>query len=93
MRRDRMDDYADIYAVLRLTWGINQMAADSLLHHGHVKIDGHVIAARWCRNHWRKRQLVGRILECPRGQVRLYGSALDRGEILSEQLKLGDRRG
>lgn len=89
MKTADLDKRVDLYFLLRVTWGIHSYAAENLINHGRVTIDGHVVQARWARNHWRVRQLRGRVLKCPRGEIVLYGSRPDRGEIVSEQLELG----
>jgi hypothetical protein len=91
MKPAELDRRVNLYTVLQKTWGINQMAAENLINHGHVRIDGHVVQKVWAKNHWTVRQLRGRMLSSPRGQVRLFGSRPDRGEPVNEQLQFGSR--
>jgi hypothetical protein len=82
---------ANLYIVMWRAWGINSFAASNMFARGQVKIDGFVVPAPWARGHWTEEQLRGRMLECMRGQVRLYGSMpADRAcVVVNEQLELG----
>lgn len=83
-----LNEYVDLFAVLKTAYGIESFAATNLIAHGHVKIDGFTVPLPWAKGHWRKRQVVGKMLSCPRGQIRLYGSASATHEIINQQLKL-----
>jgi hypothetical protein len=75
----------DLVKVLKQHFGVEEYAAVNLLAHGNVTIDGHCVQMPWARNHWTEAQLYGRMLKCPRGEARLFGSRLVKD---NDQLKL-----
>lgn len=64
----------NLVKVLERLIGCKSYAANCLITHGQVKIDGHTVRPQWV-NHWTEDQLRGRMLEIAgRGEFRLFGS-------------------
>jgi hypothetical protein len=89
MPRDWSNDPADLIQVIMTTFGVDRFTASGYFHHGHVTINGYTLCARDAHMRWRKRQVAGKLMKCPMGTVRLYGTTAATSEIVSEQLKLG----
>lgn len=81
------DAPADLFRVLREAWGIDSFAAGNMFARGQVSIDGFTVPSDWARGHWTRGQLVGRMLKCVRGEVRLYGGGRHIGQY--DQMRLG----
>lgn len=86
--RDWGNEPADLVHVMTQTFHIDRFTAERHFNHGAVKINGYTLNVRDAHGRWRKRQVTGKILECPEGKVRLYGTSASTSEIVNEQLKL-----
>lgn len=89
MGRDWREQPADLVTVMMRAFGIDRFTAMRHLHHGAVKINDYTICAGDAQGRWKKRQVTGKILTCPEGTIRLYGTFALGSEIVNEQLKLG----
>lgn len=89
MPRDWSNEPADMVRVLMTTFHVDRFTAESHFNHGLVTINGYTLNARDARGRWRKRQVAGKLMKCPEGTVRLYGTTASTSEIVNEQLKLG----
>lgn len=75
----------DIILVLMSSFSVSAEAAEGMIAHGQVYIDGHCMRLQWVR-HWTRGQLYGRMLKCPRGEYRMMGGRL---EAHWEQMRIG----
>lgn len=89
MPRDWSNDPADLISVIMTTFHVDRFTASNFFHHGHVTINGYTLNARDAHGRWRKRQVAGKLMQCPLGTVRLYGTTAATCELVNEQLKLG----
>lgn len=87
--RDWSNDPADLVHVMMVSFHIDRFTATQHLGHGRVTVAGRTISLYDARSRWRKRQVAGKLLQCPEGTVRLYGTSAATSEIVNEQLKLG----
>lgn len=62
----------DVGKFIRREFNASKEAVFGLLHHGQIKIDGHVIKPEWM-THWTEDQVRGRILTIPQGSKRILG--------------------
>jgi hypothetical protein len=90
MARDWGNEPADLVYVMMRTFHIDRFTAESHINHGLVSISGYTICMLETRM-WRKRSLAGKVMVCPEGQVRLYGTTAATSEVVNEQLKFGSR--
>lgn len=88
MARDWGNEPGDLVRVMMVSFHIDRFTAESHINHGQVSIQGYTICMLETRM-WRKRQLAGKLLKCPEGTVRLYGTTAATSEVVNEQLKLG----
>lgn len=89
MPRDWGNDPADLVRVMMVSFHIDRFTALKHFDHGQVKINGYTLCACDAQGRWRKRQVAGKLLTCPEGTVRVYGTNASTSEIVNEQLKLG----
>jgi hypothetical protein len=74
----------DLVHLLAQNFHCKSYAALCMISHGQVYIDGHCVRPQW-RRHWTQEQLHGRMLKCPAGEARIFGSRLIRDY---EQMRL-----
>lgn len=65
MTERQLNRPVDLYREMKLAFGAAYPAAWRLIHDGQVQIDGHVVLEQWAKDHWRVRQLQGRMLSIP----------------------------